>query len=420
MGLFKFFSGKTPAEWERTGDALVRNKSWGEAKLAFESALDKLAKQSQVDPVMNDRILAKLNHSKEALAKMQYREAMALMEAGVAEEAIELFGLAIELTADPQLKEALAQQTQKAVLQQRSGIQQSIAFIRDLPEEPEEDAIEENGDDYFNILLGALPNEVQHVYRRYGPNFKQGYLALNQGAFDQAVEYLIEAMEDNPSPQSLVPLELATAYANMGQAASARSLLEELVQHHPDLLPAFQLLCEIYWEDKDFDQAMLLLDTLAPELAQSAGAFQLRGETLMQATRYEEAKSFFQDILKTYGWNESIALGLANAFEALGQLTRARDIYGELISQCSGCGTRIDPSIKRKYADLSLASGHDTTKALEYYLSLIQEDPSNVEQYCKNISRIYLQIGNETESMRFQSIAEDLARKRNQRHDNGD
>ena len=210
-----------------------------------------------------------------------------------------------------------------------------------------------------------------------------------------------------------MPLELATAYVNLNQASTAKTLLEELIQHRTDLLPAFQLLCEIYWEDKDFDQAMRLLETLTPELAQSMGAYALKGETFLKAGRNDEAKSFFHDLIENYGWNETIALGLAKAYEALGQTTRARDIYGEIIAQCGGCGTRIDPSIKRKYADLSFASGQYTTRVLEYYLALSQEDPDNAVQYCKNISRIYLALGNQSESQRFQSIADELARRQN-------
>ena len=40
MGLFKLFAGKSPADYERKGDAFAHGENWGEAKLAFESALE--------------------------------------------------------------------------------------------------------------------------------------------------------------------------------------------------------------------------------------------------------------------------------------------------------------------------------------------------------------------------------------------
>jgi hypothetical protein len=43
MGLFKFFTGKSPADYERKGDAFAQRENWGEAKLAFEAALENLS-----------------------------------------------------------------------------------------------------------------------------------------------------------------------------------------------------------------------------------------------------------------------------------------------------------------------------------------------------------------------------------------
>lgn len=410
MGLFNLFSGKTAADFERQGDTFARRKSWGEAKLAFESALAKIEKASPVDPMMRYRLGQKLNQIKEALAQDQQQEALQLLEAGCVKEALELFVLAIELTNNARLKEALNLQIQ-AAREQLPDIGHPAAVFRLLQDQPEPNVVIEDGDDHFTILLGALPEQVQQAYQSYGYHFKQGYLALNQGAFGQAVTHLTRASEENPSPQSLVPLELATAYMNLGQATSARPLLEALVQNQPDLLPALQLLCEVYWEEGAFDKAMALLDALSPDLAQSMSAFLLRGETLLQSDRNEEAQSFFMELMETYGWNETVALGLANAHEKLGRTSEARNVYGQMISQCSGCGSRIDPAIKRKYADLSIASGDFSTKVLEYYLALSQEDPANAVHYCRNISQIYTAQGYEAEARRFQAIADDLAQK---------
>jgi tetratricopeptide (TPR) repeat protein len=225
------------------------------------------------------------------------------------------------------------------------------------------------------------------------------------------VEHLTRAAEANPEPRSLVPLELATAHANLGQTAEAQALLETLVRRQPDLLPAFQLLCDIYWSQQAYDPAMDLLDNLAPELAEAMAAFLLKGETLLQASRYEEARSFFQELLESYGWHEPVALGLARAHESLNQIPQARDIYGEMIFQCTGCGSRVDPAIKRKYADLSLAAGEHSTKVLECYFGLAQEDPVNAVHYYRNISLVYAAQGHEIEARRFQAIAEEMARR---------
>ena len=160
MGLFNIFTGKSPADYERTGDALARDDVWGEAKLAFEAALDKLAKQSPADPAMSNRLRVKLQRSKEALAMVQRQDALELIDAGCMEEARELLALAIELTADPQLKEELAQQIDQTTLLGRPTIQDHANDFLTLPDEPGADTIIEDADEHFNVLLGALPDEI--------------------------------------------------------------------------------------------------------------------------------------------------------------------------------------------------------------------------------------------------------------------
>ncbi|MGD8844486.1 MAG: tetratricopeptide repeat protein [Desulfobacteraceae bacterium] len=411
MGLFKLFAGKSPADYERKGDAFAQGENWGEAKLAFESALEKSASQLPADLEMRHRLQEKLRTSKEALARNHRREAEAMMEAGYMDDARELLVLAMDLTADAQLKAALARQIEQVAPQQMPEIHLRTCDTATCLNDLEVDPAEEDANSQFNILLGTLPEKIQQEYRSYGYHFKYGYLALNQGAFDQAVEHLTQAAEANPEPSSLIPLELATAHVNLGHTAEAQALLEKLVRHQPDLLPAIQLLCDVYWSQQAYDKAMDLLDDLAPDLAESMAAYLLKGETLLQASRYEEARSFFQQVMEIYGWHDSVALCLARAHESLNQIPEARDIYAQMISQCTGCGSRVDPAIKRKYADLSLAAGEHSTNVLEYYLDLCQEDPANAVQYYRNISRIYAAQGQEIEARRFQAIAEEMDRR---------
>jgi tetratricopeptide (TPR) repeat protein len=132
----------------------------------------------------------------------------------------------------------------------------------------------------------------------------------------------------------------------------------------------------------------------------------MRGETLYQAKKYGEAKAFYRDFLKNYDWNEAIARALAETHEALGEMANARNIYREIMQQCHSCHARIDPFIKQKFADLSFASGLNTTEILEIYLSLAREIPRNATEYYQKISRIYSARGNEEEARRFELISE--------------
>ncbi len=108
---------------------------------------------------------------------------------------------------------------------------------------------------------------------------------------------------------------------------------------------------------------------------------------------------------------KSIARALAKTHEALGEMANARNIYSEIMAQCSSCHARIDPYIKQKFADLSFASGLNTPAVLELYLSLAGEVPQNAADYYQKISKIYLARGNAEEARRFQQISEKYENK---------
>ena len=176
-------------------------------------------------------------------------------------------------------------------------------------------------------------------------------------------------------------------------------------------MPAYQLLCEIYWETGAFEQAQALLDSVPGELAESVAVFILKGETLFHAGNHSGAKELYQKFFRTYNWNEPVARALAKTHEALNEFANARNLYRKIMDECRGCHARIDPYIKQRYADLCFDSGMLNTDILDLYLSLAQELPDNAAEYYEKVSRIYADQGNHTEAGRFRAIAEKLAEK---------
>jgi len=417
MGLLSIFSGKDPENHERKGDALFDAGAYGKAVVEYERALDRLEKASPWDEGYRQSLQDKIQSSRESLALEHRQTAANLLEAGHDYDARQYIDLALELTEDPELKEVLEQQLQNSEVIKDEEIEIELPEIEIQDHEPESEVGQSeelpNGEEneYFTALVGTLPDEVQNAYLGYGEAFKTGYLALNQGDFEGAAAHLTTALEEHSDPASYIPLELATVYLNLGKHDEARQLLETFLEHHPDALPAYQLLCEVFWEIKAFDRAEDLLGSLPSNLSESVAGYLLRGETLFQAQKFGEAKSFYRNFLKTYEWNESIARALAKTHEALGEMANARNIYSEIMAQCQSCHSRIDPYIKQKFADLSFASGLNTTTVLELYLSLAREVPQNAVEYYQKISRIYSAKGNLEEARRFQKISEQYENK---------
>ena len=412
MSLLKLFSGPSPEKLEKKGDALFAAGHWGQAKLAYEGALDKRQKRSGQDIDARHRLAEKIRETVNALAREHRQTAQNLIEGGHYDEARALLTLAMEVTADRQLKAELDAQLHALTSPRNhpNDREPMVSTVRSEDSDPLFDEASE--DDYFQALCGTLPQEVRDAYLAYGEDFKSGYIALNRGDFQAAAESLSRAMAQNPQPESYIPLELASAKLNLDRPAEARELLESFLEHHPHALPAYQLLCEIYWDEEDFDRVDALLASLSEELAESVAAMLLKGETLMRAGRHADARNFFRQFLKGYDWNDTVARELAKAHEALNESAEARAIYREIIGRCDSCRARIDPAIKHRYAELCFADGLYTTEILEMYLALAREIPENAAGYFDRISRIYAAQGNPTEAERFHSFARRAAAER--------
>jgi len=412
MGFLSNFLGIDPEALERKGDTYFANESWGPAKIEYEKALDGLANGSPEEDQAAVRLRQKLHQSKEALADEHRQAGQNLQDQGFLDEARELFQLALDLTQDTKLTSTL-----EDILLEMAN--ETAAEDEWKPPESEFDGppaeetpSREEDDDYFEALCGTLPDEIQRAYISYGVSFKSGYLALNRGDFQRAADDLSRAMEQNSSPKSFVPLELAGAFLNLGRLEEARDLLQTFLHHHKDALPGYQLLCDVLWEMNASDEAEALAEDCPEELKNSLAYCLLRGETMVRAGKFSEAESFYRDFMQNFGWHESIAGTLADACERQGKLEPARDLYATILDRCSSCHRRVDPSIKRKLADIDFDLDQHTTATLEIYLSLAHEDPDNTPYYFDRVSRIYSSLGDEGEARRFRTFARQAERKK--------
>ena len=406
MGILKIFSGKDPEVYEQKGDNYFEIAKYGHAKIEYETALNKLESKSPNNTELKKRLQQKILYSKEALAFQHKQTGEELIKAEMFGDAEEIVHLALELTEDKKLKGALETQLQDIHDHYAREERKNLPDFDVDVENKEEEGYQEPEEEYFAALCGSLPEEMRKAYYRYGDTFKAGYVALNQGDFELAADKLSHALEENPEPQSFIPLELATAYLNLQKYDKARELLEDFIKEHPDSLQGYHLLCETFWETKEFDQALEHLLSCPEELVTTLPIQLLRGETLFQAKKYQESESLCLDYLHSSGWDETIARLLAKTYEALFEKEKACNLYGEIMGQCRGCGVRVDPFIKQRYADLCFESGKYSTDILELYLSLIQEDPNNRVYYYQKISQIYSAQGNKQEARRYQLFAQ--------------
>jgi tetratricopeptide (TPR) repeat protein len=404
MGIFNFFSSPTHETSENKGDGYFNDGKFGLAKLEYEKAFSRLEGKNEPDDVYHQkRIFKKLGESKEALAIKHKADAEDLLEADCDEDAIELLQLALELTDKPELTQRI-----EGLLQ--SIVKQTIPPAIDpvLEMDPVAVAIErqETGseEEYFVALCSILPEETQEVYLKYGDLFRNGFTALNQGDFATGAELLSQALEEHGPDVSYIHLELATAVLNLGDFEKAGVLLTRFIEHYPDSIRAYEMLCDIFWEHRSYGQAIALLKNCPDDLKNSVPIILLVGETLFRAEKIPEAVSFYLAYIEKNGWNEHVAKSLANAYDTIGLEEKARTVYSEIVAACRGCGSRVDPYVKQRYADLSYEAGDISESILELYLSLCREDPDNRIRYYQRISEIYSRHGHHEEAKRYLSF----------------
>jgi len=404
MSIFQIFGGKRPAEHEQAGDEFTTREDWGRAKIAYERSLDKLEKSERRDADAIDRVTLKIAGCRESLARQHYQDALEIAEGGAVAEARELTLLALELSNDAGMHSDLKDFLEE--LERRLDVDTTERLTEVSYEEPDEGQVfEVPEEEYFEAIIATLPEAVQKAYASYGDDFRIGYLALNEGDFETASDYLTRAMAAHPSRNSYIPLELATAYLNLGRSADARQLLEAVVGSHPDALPAYRMLCEIYWESSAFDRARRLLESLPELLAESVAVYLLKGETYFRAGEVDSAEALYRRFLASFGWNDDIAKALATVHESRAEINQARSLYGEMLKRCTGCGSRVDPAVRQKHADLCFAAGENDSNLIESYLALAKEIPQVAAENYDKVSRIYTAMGDDAQARRFRAIA---------------
>ncbi len=401
MGLWRFFTGKSPEDIERAGDAYYNAAEFGQAKLEYEKALDKAERKGLENQNAIALLREKIGAAREALARAHLQNGGHLMESHNFAEAEDLFRLALELTGDPDLK----QEIKSAMV--RLGDVMSPDRPDIVPASPHPDPVPaadvmDDEEAYFAILCNAAPEPVREAYQSYGPAFKEGFIALNNGDFKAAAKKLSDAFAENPEERPLIALELATALMNLSQYDRALELVSRFVENHPDELRGYQMLCDIDWATGNFDDAVRRIEVCPASLRETFPVQMLLGETYFQLERYADAKAIFLACQSRYGQNELLSRALAKTFEATGNAEKAKDIYSRILSGCASCGARTDPFVKRRYAELCFAAGERSSRVLELYFSVAQEDPDSREDCYQRIGEIYAALGNEKEARRYQ------------------
>lgn len=417
MGLFDFLFGGTPEKYEKKGDSYFKKDLFGQAKIEYERGKSRHCVKPSEDRTYGDRIAVKIQDTCEALAIQHLTRGKELVEAHCIQDARELFILALELTDDETLVFELEQMMLETAPDKISGIQ--LSEEEDMSSDEKslnemkmfEDSLEESADVYaqeFEALCSTLPDMERKAYHSYGEYFIKGFVELNQGRFDSAAHNLATALGMQMDDNNYIPLELATCYLNLDEYQMVVDLMGPFLNRYPESLKGYEILCEAFWAMGEFIKAEALLNGCSEKIADSMLIHLLRGETLFQENRYDDAEDYYKALIEEKGREDLLLRALAKTVEAKGNPKAAKEIYKELISACKGCRKRPDFHLRLGLADTSFASADYSDQLVDLYLNLAREDPKHKSEYYEKVSTIYAELGNLFESQRYKSFIEKL------------
>ncbi len=116
-------------------------------------------------------------------------------------------------------------------------------------------------EDKWALLLGQLPFSQADKYESFGDDFKRGYLALQEGKLEEAIQHLALAEKTNPA-DPYVNYEYGKALLLNGKMNAAVDALA-IASEDINAFAVQRMYCESLWAVKRFDEAEKVLQRAA-------------------------------------------------------------------------------------------------------------------------------------------------------------
>lgn len=216
LGLFRKKFSKLAAK----GDRCFQRDEVGLARAEYMAAL--LAFRDGDDPAERARVEARLAEVTIRVARNQLDEAKRHLKASMFDRAFSILESVEELAEGRD--EALRAEADALLSAMESGeIGEETFAGEDEDEEPAEP--EEDPGMELELLIQTLPEARQEAYRAAGPDFRDGYLALNDGDAEAALASFLKA------PQSpWRAYEIARAHGVIGDNDAATAAFTEAAE----------------------------------------------------------------------------------------------------------------------------------------------------------------------------------------------
>lgn len=230
----------------------------------------------------------------------------------------------------------------------------------------------------LDVALSINPNNaLWHAQR--------GYLLEELDRTGDAVEAYQRSLQLEAGDQD-VSLALGTALAHLGKYSQALSVFEELARLYPDLEPTYCNRIMVYSELGRHERAEEMF-YLAQELdAECPHCFYHMGGSLAARELYDKAIYCWERVLELESGYIGVNRRIAQAYEAKGELERAREYYLRELRDDPG-----NTDLLFELAELTLASGKLSAAAAKFE-QIIELDPDHAAAHFA-LGTVLLQLG---------------------------
>lgn len=402
MSFFKKLLGGKSFEDERAeGERLFSEKRWGEAKLAFDRAIEK-AKSAPAEAL--EQTKARIAECCDALAEARLVTAEEYLNEGDEELARAELEHAAETAASTEVR-------------RRAERRMEQLERLDARDKARDDVVVTD-EDRLAALAGSWEDEQADEYEVYGQAFSDALLAMQAERASDARAALEQVLAEAEDPHYLW-LELGRARLLDGDATAGTAALEEfLASIGPDeggnsRLAAHLELARLADERDDFEGAVAQYEAAVEADDENPGTYLALGHYLRFKGHADQAVEVLEAGLPFIGevrpdWRVIHELGIAHA--DLGHDDRAVELLEEVIQIHVARSARdFPPETAVALARLHEKAGHKD-RAADLFRSLADgSDRAGHFAYHREAARLLEELGLDAEARRMLQRASELA-----------
>jgi len=385
--LKKMFAKKDPVEEMRQ---LYARKDWA-GVLSTARQLDR----ESLEPELLEEISGWEDQAGDALAAINLEEGAWAQKSGNLLRAREDYQLAIDQARSDSLRHRAEQAL--AALDRGEPIQQvitgndsgSIHDVCSSCQPPSEAHSEDQGQDLddearMELLLATMSPELSERYLAASVEFRQAWLAMQDGDEDHALALLQQIPE--VERDALFLFERGALMARRSQHDQALQDLQAALVLEPDLFPAFDVLADVLISLERIDELERLLKHNIGSKCFVGYCWARLAELHARRSELEPALAAGLKALEEGVLDQGLILLCAQLLERAGRFDEAEALLKRM--PAGGCGGGVHPML----AEFWLRREQQLDKALESFKGALRQERDN-PRWLLRIAQVYLARG---------------------------